>query len=317
MAYAMIPHGMHVLGTIPQHAMYAPLPAMQSAGTANAGDYCRRLACVLDMIAQYGDAELCAKAFEKCCKFQQRCGMQAGETWGGHNREVQAGCTGSVENNIYERLDKEFFQENVQTDLFQELKTVLENDADAPPYVQEYMNENLPEKWKCKETSPTSVLLNFVSTEKAFVVVRDENQDLLYFAPRYFDSNPGLYATYAVVKWNNQTKNFENHYYVKFEYEFEKVQEGSNYKIYKKSYNDFEKAIYLQTLFERLHQKYPQEENKTRLDTAKKIFKELLDIFELKTIQKITINQIWVILNMTDIKDFEIMKQKFIEKIIY
>lgn len=183
---------------------------------------------------------------------------------------MQAGCAGTGGNNIYESLDKEFFEENLQTDLFQALELVLENIADGPTYLWKYMNENLPEKPKCKETSPTSVLLNFVSTEKAFVVVRDENQDLLYFAPKHFDSQP---ATYAVVKWNSETKNFENHYYVKFEYEFEKVKEGSNYKIYKTSYNDFQKAIFLQTLFETLHKKYPQEENKSKLDTGFKIFK--------------------------------------------
>ena len=80
MAYAMIPHGMHVPGTIPQHAMYAPHPAMYAshpampyASTANTGDCCKKLACLLDMIAQCGDPEMCKKALELCSGFQENC----------------------------------------------------------------------------------------------------------------------------------------------------------------------------------------------------------------------------------------------------
>lgn len=296
MSYAMIPYGMHVPGTIPQHAIYAPHPAMQSTGTANAGDSCMRLMCVLDMIAHSADPELCARAQVLCCKFLQRCGMQAEEAWGGHVGKVQAGGAGTGENNICERLDKEFFQENLQTDFFQELKTVLENDADAPPYVQEYMNENLPEKRNCKETSPTSVLLNFVSTEKAFVVVRDENQDLLYFAPKHFDSEP---TTYAIVKWNGQTKKFENHYYVKFYDDFEKIQKGSNYNIYKKSYNDFEKAVFLQEFMHRLEQKFTEKKDEKKLDMSFHFLKKSLAIFDLDAIKKTTDEELWFYINFT------------------
>lgn len=73
MAYAMISYGMHVPGTIPQYAMYAPPPAMPYTGTANTGDCCKKLACLLEMIAQCGDPELCGKALELCSGFQKRC----------------------------------------------------------------------------------------------------------------------------------------------------------------------------------------------------------------------------------------------------
>lgn len=115
MAYAMIPYGMHVPGTIPQHAMYAPHLAMPYTGTANTGDCCKKLACLLEMIAQCGDPELCGKALELCSGFQKRCKFN---NWQWYEKNVlsssQMVIGGSVEHLMRETVHSRDIPQNPQ-----------------------------------------------------------------------------------------------------------------------------------------------------------------------------------------------------------
>ena len=293
MAYAMIPHSMHVPGTIPQHAMYAPHPAMPYTGTSNQEDCYRRLACVLDMIAYQRDPQLCARALELCCKFRDRCAVPLNRAWGSQESEVQPGCAGATEGKFVKSFDNKYFEidtKETNKNFFQQLTEVLENITDGPDYLWKYMNENLPSEENDLKMSPTAVLLQFVLTNKAFVVFREHEEDLLYFAPSNYDPLP---ATYAVVKWNKELKRFENHDYVKFYDEFEKIEENSGVVIRTRTYFVSNEEIFLQQLFKGLEKKYSTKEDRETLSQGFLFCEQIMKFFGLDFIRDIKDKELW------------------------
>ena len=293
MAYAMIPHSMHVPGTIPQHAMYAPHPAMPYTGTSNQEDCYRRLACVLDMIAYQRDPQLCARALELCCKFRDRCAVPLNRAWGSQESEVQPGCAGATEGKFVKSFDNKYFEidtKETNKNFFQQLTEVLENITDGPDYLWKYMNENLPSEENDLKMSPTAVLLQFVLTNKAFVVFREHEEDLLYFAPSNYDPLP---ATYAVVKWNKELKRFENHDYVKFYDEFEKIEENSGVVIRTRTYFVSNEEIFLQQLFKGLEKKYSTKEDRETLSQGFLFCEKIMKFFGLQFIRDIPDDDLW------------------------
>ena len=78
------------------YSIHTPFFAIPHVSTGRE-DCCQQLACVLDKIIRCSDPVLCARALQLCCRFQERCGMQAGDVWGQQVVGVQAGCAGTEE----------------------------------------------------------------------------------------------------------------------------------------------------------------------------------------------------------------------------
>lgn len=293
MAYAMIPYGMHVPGTIPQHAMYAPHLAMPYTGTSNQEDCCRRLACVMDMIVYSRDPQLCARALELCCKFEDRFAVPLNKAWGRQESEVQPGCGLAIQKKFVDSFDKKYFEintEDTRSNFIQNLTEVLKNITDGPFYVMKHMNENLPSEENDLKMSPTAALCLFAYTNKAFVVFREDTKDLLYFSPSNYDPLP---ATYAVVRWNKDSKCFENHEYVRFYDEFQKIEENGGVIIRARKYLGSEEERYLQQLFKRLEKKYKTEQDQEIFSQGFMFCEKIMKFFGLELIRDILDKDLW------------------------